>query len=74
MVNPKEKRIVSQQKLDNQKKRPKVAQDTIEDQAGYCALALLLGPVGIHNLSIGRWKQGLAQMLLLPIFFGGWSW
>ena len=35
-----------------------------KSQAIYCVLALFTGCLGIHNFYAGRWKRGLAQLLL----------
>ena len=35
-----------------------------KNQIAYCVLALFLGQFGIHNFYVGRWKRGLAQLLL----------
>lgn len=78
----KEKGIISQQEFDEQKARAlgenapiTPIQQPVKSQVVYCVLALFLGHLGVHNFYIGRWKQGLGQLLLtltcpFTIFFG----
>ncbi len=67
--NLKEKGIISEQEFDE--KKAALLENTVsenetgeKDQTVYCVLALFLGSFGIHNFYAGRWKSGLAQLLL----------
>lgn len=62
-----EKGIISQEEFENKKAEilnsPTTPQGD-KSQAVYCILAFFLGGIGIHNFYAGRWKRGLAQLLL----------
>lgn len=67
----KEQGIISQQEFDKQKEailKAITISSGRKSQVAYCVLALFLGQLGVHNFYVGRWKRGLAQLLLTLLF------
>ena len=68
----KEKGVISE--ADFEAKKAQLLQEVgnAKSQLAYCLLAFFLGIFGIHNFYVGRWKRGLAQLLLtlLTLFMG----
>lgn len=69
----KEKGIISEEEFQQQKKillnQPQMGN---KSQLCYVLLAFFFGVLGVHNFYAGRWKRGLAQLLitLLTLFVG----
>ena len=68
----KEKGIISEEEFQQQKKillnQPQMGN---KSQLCYVLLAFFFGVLGVHNFYAGRWKRGLAQLLitLLTLLF-----
>ena len=63
----KEKGIITEEEFEIQKAKilnPTSVTSGNKKQSIYCVLALFLGGFGVHNFYAGRWKRGVAQLLL----------
>ncbi len=64
--------IISEAEFEAQKTKLLQPGNGNKNQLVYCLLALFFGVFGIHNFYAGRWKRGLAQLLisLFTLFLG----
>ena len=71
--NLKEKGVITEEEFEKKKQELLAIKDsTQKSQLAYALLAFFFGALGVHNFYIGRWKKGLAQLLitLFTLFLG----
>lgn len=59
------KKVITKKEYELQRQKLLSSVDgTRKSQMVYCILAFFLGGYGVHNFYVGRWKQGLGQVLM----------